>query len=46
MKPGNVAQVISKGARGVALISAVIAAEDPAEAAREILKEIAEAARM
>jgi thiamine-phosphate pyrophosphorylase len=44
VKPGNVSEVISGGAGGVALISAVIAAEDPAEAAREILREMAEAA--
>lgn len=46
VKPGNVSEVISSGARGVALISAVISAEDPAEAARGILREIAEAAHM
>jgi thiamine-phosphate pyrophosphorylase len=43
VKPGTVGEVLSCGARGVALISAVIAADDPAEAAREILKELAEA---
>ncbi len=43
VKPGNVAEVISAGARGVALISAVIAAHDPAEAARGILQEVQEA---
>lgn len=46
VKPGNVSEVISGGAGGVALISAVIAAEDPADAAREILREVAEAASL
>ncbi len=45
VKPGNVAEVLSHGARGVALISAVVAAGDPAEAARGILREISEAAQ-
>jgi thiamine-phosphate pyrophosphorylase len=44
VRPGNVSEVISSGAKGVALISAVISADDPARAAREILDEIAEAA--
>ena len=44
VKPGNVAEVLAHGARGVALISAVIAADDPAEAARGILSEMTEAA--
>lgn len=44
VKPGNVSQVVAAGARGVALISAVISAGDPAGAAREILEEIAQAA--
>ena len=45
VKPGNVGEVILGGASGVALISAVIAADDPAGAARGILKEIAEASK-
>lgn len=45
VKPGNVSEVLSNGARGVALISAVVAASDPAEAARGILREVAEAAQ-
>lgn len=44
VKPGNVAEVLAHGACGVALISAVIAADDPAEAARGILSEMTEAA--
>ena len=44
VKPGNVAEVLAHGARGVALISAVIASDDPAEAARGILSEMTEAA--
>jgi thiamine-phosphate pyrophosphorylase len=45
VKPGNVSEVLEHGARGVALISAVVAAADPAEAARGILREVAEAAQ-
>jgi thiamine-phosphate pyrophosphorylase len=44
VKPGNVAEVLAHGARGVALISAVIASDDPAEAARGILSEMTESA--
>lgn len=43
VKPGNVGDVIACGAQGVALISAVVSADDPAEAARYILREISEA---
>jgi len=38
--PGNVAEVIRAGADGVAVISALCAAPDPAQAAREFLERI------
>ena len=42
IKPENIGAVKSSGARGAALISAVMAAEKPREAAREILRRLKE----
>ena len=42
---GNAGEVIRSGADGVAVVSAIAAAADPAQAAREILLEIRKARR-
>lgn len=41
--PGNVSEVVSAGASGIALISAVLGAADPAAAAAELLGQLSEA---
>jgi thiamine monophosphate synthase len=38
VKPENIAAVKTTGARGVALISAIISAEEPSAASREMLR--------
>ncbi|NVN89969.1 MAG: thiamine phosphate synthase [Desulfuromonadales bacterium] len=40
IKQANIAEVMSAGTRGIALISAIIAANDPADAASSLLKTI------
>ncbi len=42
---GNAAAVIEAGADGVAVVSAIVAAADPAQAARELVQEIRRARR-
>ena len=44
LKRDNVAEVVQNGADGIAVVSAIVAAEDPEKAARELL-EIIQAAR-
>ncbi len=44
LKRDNVAEVVKNGADGIAVVSAIVAAEDPAKAARELL-EVIQAAR-
>ncbi len=45
VNPGNAAEIIRNGADGVAVVSAIVAAEDPARAARNLKSVIAEARR-
>jgi thiamine-phosphate pyrophosphorylase len=45
LNPGNAGQVIQNGADGVAVVSAIVAAEDPEKAARNLKSTIQEARR-
>jgi thiamine-phosphate pyrophosphorylase len=45
LHPGNAAEIICNGADGVAVVSTIVAAEDPAQAARGLKSVIAEARR-
>ncbi len=45
LKPDNVAEVVKSGADGIAVVSAIVAAEDPEKAARELSEIIREARR-
>jgi thiamine-phosphate pyrophosphorylase len=40
---GNAAEIIRNGANGVAVVSAIVAAEDPMQAARDLKSVIAKA---
>ena len=40
LNAGNAAEVIRRGADGIAVVSAIVSAPDPEEAARELLQEI------
>jgi thiamine-phosphate pyrophosphorylase len=43
LNPGNAAEIIQNGADGVAVVSAIVAAEDPMQAARNLKRVIAKA---
>jgi thiamine-phosphate pyrophosphorylase len=43
LNPGNAAQVIASGADGIAVVSAIVAADDPELAAREMARQIDQA---
>jgi thiamine-phosphate pyrophosphorylase len=42
---GNAAEAVRRGADGVAVVSAIVAAEDPEQAARDLKREIDTARR-